>query len=138
MALALCAAPYLVHAQAGNASLSETIRAAILSDPRTAQMTEAEIDAMVAALAEEAEAQGVTSYDILWQPQEPVVEAVVEQCGSMSFLCALNEAFGLDGSDVGIPIGLGIVSALLLFVIGSILLHKHGHHPVVGSLKSRA
>lgn len=122
-----------------NADLQSTIRAAILSDPRSSQMSEEEIDAMVAALAEEAQAQGVTSEDILWRPQDPASfeeagDSSTESCGYASFLCALNDAFGFSGSPLIIPLLLGICSALLLFVLGSILLHSHGHHPVRGSL----
>ena len=72
-ALALCslALTYAAHAQASSDSeLRETVRAAILADPRSAQMSEADVDSMVAALAGEAEAQGVTSEDIAWRPQD--------------------------------------------------------------------
>ncbi|MBI2612255.1 hypothetical protein HYW59_00350 [Candidatus Kaiserbacteria bacterium] len=119
--------------------LQATIRAAILSDPRSSGMTEEEIDAMVAALASEAEMQGVTSQDIMWRPQDPasfdeVGSGSGETCGYSAFLCALNDAFGFSGSPLIIPLLLGVCSALLLFVLGSILLHTHGHHPVRGSL----
>ncbi len=122
-------------AQESDAELRATIRAAIMSDPRTSDLTEAEIEGMVDALVGEAEAQGVTSQDIVWRPEEPAPAPVPPSCGSMpALLCALNEALGFDGSDVKIPIGLGITSALLLFVIGSMLLHHHGHHPVAGEI----
>lgn len=129
----------LVQAQEG-ADLSATIREAILTDPRSSEMTETEIDAMVSVLAAEAEAQGVSSDDITWRPQDPATfaagaEVSGETCGYAAFLCALNESFGFDGSDPAIPIGLGISSALLLFIIGSILLHIHGHHPFAGNLR---
>jgi len=124
-----------------NADLQSTIRAAILSDPRSSQMSEEEIDAMVVALAEEAEVQGVTSEDIMWRPQDPASfeeagDSSGEACGYAAFLCALNDAFGFSGSPLIIPLLLGITSALLLFVLGSILLHTHGHHPVRGSISS--
>lgn len=133
----LLAFPIVVLAQT-DAELEATIRSAILSDPRTADMTEAEIDAIVAALAEEAGAQGVTSYDILWQPQEETLATVepVATCNLPEFFCTLNAALGLDGSDIAIPIGLGVTAALLLFVIGSILHHRHGRHPLAGDLKA--
>jgi len=127
----------VAFAHEADAELHATIRAAILSDPRTAEMSEAEIEAMVAALSEEATAQGVTAYDIVWRPQTE--EEGAASCNSMpQFFCTLNEAFGFDGSDIAIPIGLGITAAVLLFVIGSILLHRHGHHPVAGNLRSDA
>lgn len=122
-----------------DSDLRATIRAAILSDPRSASMTQEEIDAMVTALASEAETQGVTSEDITWRPQDPATfdETQSSQaCGYPAYLCALNDAFGFSGSPLIIPLLLGISSALLLFVIGSILLHSHGHHPLRGLMSS--
>ncbi|MBI4080114.1 hypothetical protein HY414_02735 [Candidatus Kaiserbacteria bacterium] len=123
---------------AQESDLDATIRAAILSDPRSSQMTEAEIDAMVAALSQEAESQGVTPEDITWRPQDPATfdqeTSTAEGCGYPAFICALNDAFGFSGYPLLIPLLLGITSALLLFVIGSILLHIHGHHPIRGLL----
>lgn len=139
MLTVLLALPFVAIAQT-NAELEATIRSAILSDPRTADMTEAEIDAIVAALAEEAGAEGVTSYDILWQPQQETLATVepVQTCSLPQIFCTLNQALGLDGSDIAIPIGLGVTAALLLFVIGSILHHRHGQHPLAGDLKTVA
>src|SRR3989344_8111132 len=114
--------PLTLTAQTGE--LQATIRAAILSDPRTAAMSEAEIDAMVAALAQEAAAQSVTSQDIMWRPQEEGGFTSEIGLGSCNMLCKLTNAFGFDGSDVTIPIGLGVSSALLLFLIGSPLDHQ--------------
>lgn len=131
--------PLLIHAQAESADLSATIRAAILSDPRTAAMSEEDISAMVGRLSKEAEEQGVNSYDITWRPQEPTEASgalAAKSCGMPAFFCSLNSAFGLDGSDVTMPITLGISAALLLFVIGSMLHHTFGHHPVMGNLKT--
>lgn len=127
--------PLALSAQTG-AELQATIRAAILSDPRTAAMSEAEIDAMVVALSQEAAAQGVTSQDITWRPQEEA--GAGNQASSCGMLCMLTNAFGFDGSDVTIPIGLGVSSALLLFLIGSLLHHQYGRHPLAGTLQSGA
>ena len=130
----LLIAPLALSAQT-DAELEGTIRAAILSDPRTAAMSEAEVNAMVTALSQEAAAQGVTSQDIMWRPQEVPEEVIAARCGSMpTFFCALSEAFGFDGSDVTIPIGLGVTSALLLFLIGSLLHHQYGPHPLPSNL----
>lgn len=54
-AAVLFLAPFVAFAQA---SLSEQIRADLLQDPRTAQLSEAELNALVAALADEAESTG--------------------------------------------------------------------------------
>lgn len=126
-------------AQSG-AELEATIREAILSDPRSAEMTEADIDAMVAGLAEEAAAQNLSVSDITWRPQvgEPISDAASqseEACPYATLLCALNDAFGFSEFPFLIPLLLAITSAILLFVIGSILLHHHGHHPFAGNLR---
>ena len=132
--IGLLLAPLTLIAQT-DGELEASIRAAILSDPRTAAMSEAQVNAMVVALAQEAATQGVTSQDIMWRPQEVSPEVIEERCGGMpTFFCALSEAFGFDGSDVTIPIGLGICAGLLLFLIGSILHHQYGRHPLAGSL----
>ena len=133
LALAL---PVVMHAQTQD-DLRATVRAAILTDPRTAELSETDIEVMVAALTEEAAAQGITSEDLTWRPQEE--GAPDAACGAMpSFFCTLNQAFGFDGSDLAIPIGLVVSSALLLFLIGSLLLHQHGRHPVAGPLSTPA
>lgn len=124
-----------------NTDLQSTIRAAILSDPRSSQMSGEEIEGLVTALADEAQSQGVNSEDIAWRPQESVSSDEAggearEACGYAAFLCALNDAFGFTGSPLIIPLLLGVCSALLLFVIGSILLHSHGHHPIRGLMSS--
>ena len=131
LALAL---PVVMHAQTQD-DLRATVRAAILTDPRTAALSETDIEVMVAALTEEAAAQGITSEDITWRPQEEGETDAA--CGNLpSFFCTLNQAFGFDGSDTAIPIGLAVSSALLLFLIGSILLHQHGRHPIAGQLST--
>lgn len=120
-----------------NADLEVTIRAALLTDPRTAQMSEEEIDEMVAALAEGAQEQGITPHDITWRPQPPITtEGEDAPCMMPAFFCTLGAAFGLDGSDVTMPIVLGIVSGILLFVIGALLHHRYGHHPVAGKIEA--
>jgi hypothetical protein len=120
--------PQLLHAQS-DTELEATIRAAIMSDPRSSEMSDAEIDALVLALSQGAEEQGVTSQDITWRPA-PAESfnqgnyAVSDECG---FICKANEAFGFTGPFPLIAISLGIVAAILLFVIG-MLLHHRGHH----------
>ena len=129
------AGPIIIHAQTQD-GLRATVRAAILADPRTAELSETDIDVMVAALTEEAAAQGITSEDIIWRPQEED-NTTAAACGNLPvFFCTLNQAFGFDGSDMAIPIGLVISSALLLFLIGSMLLHQHGRHPIAGQLST--
>ncbi len=126
----VCAAfalPLFVSAQASDeAALSSTIRAAILSDPRSQSMTEAEVDAMVVALTRQAQSVGMTADDIVWRPAETgtVGDGAAGECG---FLCALNHAFGFDGSDYTIPIWLGACSLMLIFLIAAIWEYQHLH-----------
>ncbi len=125
--LILSALPFLVHAQ-GEDELHATIRAAIMSDPRSSSMSEAEVNALVDELAAGAEKEGVTANDISWRPQSPdsfnAANYGTSPCG---FFCKVNEAFGITGSAPLIAVTLGIVAAILLFVIG-MLLHHRGHH----------
>ena len=104
----------------GSDDLRATIRAELLSDPRTSNLPQAQLDAMVDALTAQAQEQGLTAHDITWRPaMTPAENIQADACGSMpSVLCALNRAFGFDGSDPRIPVGLGIVSALLILIIG--------------------
>ena len=120
--VALCFAcfvlvPALSFAQ--ESDLAATIRAALLSDSETANLSQAELDAMVAALAAEAEAEGVTSEDIAWRPMEvtPAPE-YVDTCGNLpGFLCALNESLGFAGGNALIPLWLFISSLALLLLL---------------------
>ncbi len=127
---ALCAAailslPLLVGAQ--SAGLSEAIRAEIMKDPRSASIPSAQVDAMVASLAQAASQQGVTASDITWQPAEATTGSSSGECG---FLCSINAIFGFGGNDYTIPVGLGVTSALLILFI-SAMLHRHHKHGIV-------
>lgn len=126
-ALIACALPFIAHAQ--ETDLSATIRAALAGDPRTSGMSQMQIDAMVSVLSAQAQKQGMTPGDITWRPlvntQAPVSS---DACGSMpSLICALNMAFGFDGSDNRIPWGLGLSSLLLMFIIAALLERHHLH-----------
>lgn len=124
-----CTAPALVRAHADDENLHTSIRAALLSDPRTASLSAAEIDLMVDVLSEEAGKQGITQSAIEWRPYTEASPAGASSaCGSIpAFLCALNTAFGFDGSDPTIAIGLGITSALLIVIIATMLEMKRRH-----------
>lgn len=122
------ALPLAVHAQASSTELRETVRAALLSDPRTASMTDAQLDAMVNVLTAQAQRQGVTAHDILWRPQpaENAGEtgaASLDQCSSLSFFCMFNRAFGFSGNSTVIPLMLGGTSAVLLLLTGMMIEH---------------
>lgn len=121
----LLSIPLLVSAQ--SQSLSEAIRAEILKDPRAASIPSAQVDVMVASLAQAAAEQGVTESDITWRPVETSESTPVAPCG---FFCSINAIFGFGGDDYTIPLGLGITSALLILFI-SMMLHRHHKHDIV-------
>jgi hypothetical protein len=113
--------PLLVHAQ--SADLDTTIRAALSSDPRTATMSQAQIDAMVAALSQRAQQQGLTPGDITWRPLPTSSTAPTSVCaGFPAYLCTINTAFGFQGPDYFIPIWLA-ACALLFLLINALQAH---------------
>ena len=124
--------PYAAGAQT-ESELNVAIRAALTSDPRTAELSGSQIDAMVVILAGEATRQGMTAQDITWRPAVAPVAQTVDGaepigCGAMpQFFCNLNHAVGFDGSDLAIPIGLGITSGLLILILG-IMIERHYAH----------
>ncbi len=122
---AIVSLPLLVGAQ--SIGLSEAIRAEILKDPRAASIPSAQVDAMVASLAQAAAQQGVTESDITWRPVEAAETESAAPCG---FLCSINAIFGFGGNDYTIPVGLGLTSALLILFI-SMMLHRHHKHNIV-------
>jgi hypothetical protein len=134
----LCALLMPLALYAEESALSASIRAEIQKDPRSAQMTEAELDALVVLLAQGAQEGGVTQEDIAWRAeraeradvafvassQEPVV------CdGFPQFFCTVQTAFGFDGSNYIIPVGLLATSGLLWF-----LLYELRHHHRMGHI----
>lgn len=134
MAFAL---PSIGHAQTvmPTDDLSNTIRTAITSDPRSANMSKKQIDSMVMALTKQAQKQGVTSHDITWRPQQiPSVNTSAtftssNDCGGMpSFVCRAENAFGVTGGNVWVLIGLGLLSGLIIIFIAEMLIVHHREH----------
>lgn len=120
-------------ALAQSSALEATIRAELLKDPRSVEMSEAELDAMVQLLAQGAAQEGVSSDEISWRPAEATPAMVVEEetsatCdGFPQFFCTVREALGFDGSNLIIPMGLFVTSGLLWF-----LLYELRHHHRMG------
>ena len=122
--------PLFAHAQ--GADLNSTIRAALYSDPRTAAMSQAQVDAMVAALSHRAQQQGLTPGDITWRPIPPSGFAAVQTCsGFPTYFCTMSDAFGFEGPDYFIPIWLA--AAALLFLLINALLNHHKRLPPVAA-----
>lgn len=126
----------VAFAQAQESALHATIRAQVLQDPRAATLSEAELEALITALAEGAEEQGMTVEEIEQRPLQPdgpaltsiEPEEIMQTCEGMpQFVCTVQSAFGFDGSNTIIPIGLLITSGLLWF-----LLYELKHHHKMG------
>ncbi|MDO8576067.1 MAG: hypothetical protein Q7R90_02000 [bacterium] len=132
--------PFLAHAQNTSADLRATIRAELLSDPRTSSLSDAQIDALVSLLADEAEKQGVTSQDIQWRPQSSerfvATESAAPQAPECAggFLCTMTEAFGFVGADTTIPFTLGAASMGLVWILAE-MIHRR-RHPYVSAAPS--
>ncbi len=109
--------PIITHAQTSSADLRETIRLSLLQDPRTAELSSAELNAMVDILTLRASQEGITSEDILWRPAE--APAAVEYCPEKSFFCNMSLAFGFVGNDARIPAALAILSAILILILAA-------------------
>ena len=124
--IAACTLPLLVLAQ--EADLRATIRAELLKDPRTAMMSEAELETMIELLAAGAQEEGVSGRDIAWRPPEGAIVAISDAqepaCdGYPKFFCDVQRAFGFDGSNYVIPLGLLITSGLLWFLLHELRIH---------------
>lgn len=132
--LAVLVTPFMTSANEQNASLEEVIRAEIQKDERAAGIPDAQLEAMVAALAEAARTQGVTASDILWRPAAATEETPVE-CG---WLCKINSVFGFSGTDYSIPISLTLLSGILILFMAAMFHrhHTHGVEPTIEAIHS--
>ena len=129
--------PGSVYGQDARSDLRATIRAELLSDPRTSSLSEAQIDVLVGLLSEEAEKQGITSQDIQWRPQSTerfvAIESAAPQAPECTggFLCTMTEAFGFIGADTTIPFTLGAASMGLVWILAE-MMHRR-RHPYVSA-----
>lgn len=135
-AAVMIAVPMIALAE--QSALSQAIRAEIMKDPRSANISKVQMDSMVASLAQTAQAQGVSEADITWRPA--TADGSVQEQGTCDFLCQINNIFGFGGDDYTIPLGLGITSALLILFISLMLHrhHKHGIEPTIESIHTHA
>lgn len=140
LVLIITALPLFVHAQNSQSELQATIRGAILSDPRTAGLSQAQIDSIVSVLSQEAEKQGITVKDIQWRPQD--VGQLAQDGNGVSaksacsggFLCMMSEAFGFVGADTTIPFTLGAASMGLVWILAE-MIHRR-RHPAVAPVRT--
>lgn len=112
--------PAMGHAQT-SANLEATIRAELMSDPRTASLTSAQVEAMVSLLAQEAQRQGITASDITSRPSS-FAEEMTDVCeGTPKVSCVFDVAFGLIGPDSTIPYILGATSMGLIWLLAEMI-----------------
>lgn len=119
-----------VPVNAQETELSQAIRASLLSDPRSQNLSEDEFDSMVQALTAAATEEGMTARDIMWRPEEPEPEVtqdvMLDTCGNLpAFLCVLNESLGFSSGNLMIPLLLFMGSFALLFVLGLMVKMHH-------------
>lgn len=138
--VALAVLPFFAYAQNASSDLRATIRAELLSDPRTSGLSETQIASLVNLLAQEAEKQGITSQDIQWRPQSSerfvATESAAPQAAECvgGFLCTMTEAFGFIGADTTIPFTLGAASMGLVWILAE-MIHRR-RHPYVSTAPS--
>lgn len=109
--------PVFAFAQSQN-DLQSTIRAAIAADPRTQGMSEVQIDAMVDALSQRAQSQGMMPDDITWRPVQNGPQYIPMTCGAFpTIFCALSYSLGFVGADNTIPVWLFFASLLMITLI---------------------
>jgi len=132
----LIIAPFYIHAQAdisARGDLAIAVKNAILSDPRSANLSPEQINTMAYALTEKASAQSITPHDLYWRPTLAhtimVADSAVSarnNCGKVpAFMCALNKTLGFSGADMTILILLGVLIMLILAVIAGYLELEH-------------
>lgn len=125
--------PIVAFAQA-QTDLSSTIRAELLSDPRTSTLTQSQLDAMVSVLTDKAQAQGITAQNIVWHPGMPASAASFASTasanvceGTADIACMFDTAFGFLGPDTLIAYLLGLSSMGLIWILAEMLHHhKYG------------
>ncbi len=123
--------PVVVSAQTTQTDLRNAIQASILSDPRSQSIPPAQMQALVDALTQQAQAQHMSASDILWQPKTAEAAtlgsgpgATVCPSGWQGYACAFNQVFGFEGNNYEIPIFLLVTSLLLIAVLWEV----HQHH----------
>jgi len=106
--------------------LQSAVRAAITQDPRSAQMSPAQLESLIAVLSEGAQARGMTPEDIAWRPAPTLGsgEAVSDFCAPYPrFLCVMSATYGFYGPDYLMPIWLAVAS-LLFLLVNALLRHE--------------
>lgn len=126
--------PEVGHAHLAPPELQASIRDALLTDPRTAGMSEEQLSMMVHVLADAAAEEGLTPEEILWRPADPAaLDAQVDEgtsCGLPGVWCVFSSAYGLDGTNDLLPLSLGAASMLMILLIA---MHREHHRTLAAS-----
>lgn len=116
--------PVIANAQTNEQNqLRATIYSKITADPRSQTMTQAQIYAMVNALAAQAQKQGVTDNDLTQAFEAQPGTAI--SCST--FMCKMSHAFGLDGSIPLIPLAFLALGALFIAIYAVMRDMGHPH-----------
>lgn len=119
--------PLVSHAQPSAGDVSAVIRSSLLQDPRTANLSQPELDAMVAILVAESEQKGLTAEQIQWRPGSDVSNSASElyveddTCASWPPLCTFNAAFGFDDPNSLVPAIFGVTSIGMVWILAEVL-----------------
>jgi|GEM_PF-1383213 len=125
--------PVVVAAQASDDDLRNTIQNSVLSDPRAANIPPAQLQGLIDSLVAQAQAQHMTSADILQRPQQAATGSTFNgsqsqqgatcPAGWQGYLCNFNQIFGFEGNNYEIPIFLLVTTAFLIAVVWEMILH---------------
>jgi hypothetical protein len=125
--------PMFALAQTASDDLRNTIQNSVLSDPRVANIPPAQLQGLIDALVAQAQAQHMTSEDILYRPQQAAAGSTFAGAqaqlntaclpGWQGYLCQFNRVFGFEGGNYEIPIFLLVTTAFLIAVIWELILH---------------
>ena len=125
--------PVVVLAQASPDDLRNTIQNSVLSDPRVANIPPDQLQGLIDALVAQAQAQHMTSADIIYRPQQAAAgatfpgaqaqESAACMTGWQGYLCQFNRVFGFEGGNYEIPIFLLVTTAFLIAVIWELIVH---------------
>ena len=116
---------FVVHAQTTSTNqLRATITAEIMADPRSKDLSQAQIYSLVNALSAQAQKQNLTTSQLTYRPGiTPGSALAFGACNDIS--CSLSDAFGLDGSLPIIPIALFVMAVLFILIYG--IMREMGH-----------
>ncbi len=126
--------PFLIHAQTTSPNtLAATIRAAIMKDPRSANLSPAQVDTIVNALSVKAQTQGLTAQNIAYRAGTVGISVpatvsntpvTVDPC-ALSSWCTAGKAIGSGLVRNAIIAAFWILAFLLIIIVWHMRKHPH-------------